>query len=314
MSNQPPASEEATFRSFDKEQGKNYAQNRFGYHPNLFKLILDHHTATGGKTDTIMDVGCGPGLATGGLALHFAHVIGIDPSKGMVDTAQKHGIVSATGESARFEISSAEALGSNLSPPVADSSIDLITAATAAHWFDMSRFWPSAARVLKPGGTVALWCSGPINVHPSMPNSDAIQACFDKLEKQYLEPYYEPGNFLARDMYRGLPMPWNLNPPEKAFDKSTFSQKIWDGTVDEDMFFVSPMTVDMDKMEMVYSTTSPIQRWRDAHPDTVGTENDVVKLIRKEVEQTLQEAGMEKGQEKVTGCVSAVLLMIKKKL
>lgn len=23
----------------------------------------------------------------------------------------------------------------------------------------MARFWPTAARILKPGGTVALWCS-----------------------------------------------------------------------------------------------------------------------------------------------------------
>jgi hypothetical protein len=24
-----------------------------------------------------------------------------------------------------------------------------------AHWFDMPKFWPAAAKVLKPGGTVA---------------------------------------------------------------------------------------------------------------------------------------------------------------
>lgn len=28
-----------------------------------------------------------------------------------------------------------------------------------AHWFDMPRFWTSAAQVLNKGGTVALWTS-----------------------------------------------------------------------------------------------------------------------------------------------------------
>lgn len=26
-----------------------------------------------------------------------------------------------------------------------------------AHWFDMPKFWAAAAKVLKPGGTVAIW-------------------------------------------------------------------------------------------------------------------------------------------------------------
>jgi trans-aconitate 3-methyltransferase len=26
-----------------------------------------------------------------------------------------------------------------------------------AHWFDMTKFWAEAAKVVKPGGTVALW-------------------------------------------------------------------------------------------------------------------------------------------------------------
>lgn len=29
----------------------------------------------------------------------------------------------------------------------------------AAHWFDYQKLWPSLARMLKPGGTVAMWVS-----------------------------------------------------------------------------------------------------------------------------------------------------------
>lgn len=36
-----------------------------------------------------------------------------------------------------------------------DSSVDLVVAGQAAHWFDHNRAWPELARVLRSGGTVA---------------------------------------------------------------------------------------------------------------------------------------------------------------
>jgi ubiquinone/menaquinone biosynthesis C-methylase UbiE len=126
-------SAEKTFKSFTKDQGDNYAQYRRGYHPDLYKRIINHHTSTGGELNTILDVGCGPGTASRALAPQFAHAIGIDPSEGMINTARSLAGASSTSEPIRFEISTAEDLGSHLSPPVEDSSVDLITASTAAH-------------------------------------------------------------------------------------------------------------------------------------------------------------------------------------
>ena len=40
--------------------------------------------------------------------------------------------------------------------PYADSSIDLIVAIVAAHWFDPDKFSAELRRVLKPNGVVAL--------------------------------------------------------------------------------------------------------------------------------------------------------------
>lgn len=42
--------------------------------------------------------------------------------------------------------------------PFPDGSVDLLTAASAAHWFDQSRFLAEAGRVLKPRGCMALLC------------------------------------------------------------------------------------------------------------------------------------------------------------
>lgn len=53
----------------------------------------------------------------------------------------------------RFRQSPAEDL------PFESGTVDLITAMTAAHWFDRPRFFKEADRVLKPGGCLALLSS-----------------------------------------------------------------------------------------------------------------------------------------------------------
>lgn len=303
--------QETTFRSFNNEQGKNYAKVRFDYDPSVYKTMIDRHVATGGKLDTLVDVGCGPGTATRSLAQHFAHAVGFDPSKGMITTAQSLGGTSSTSEPIRFEVSAAEDLGS-----LPDSSVDLITAATAAHWFDMPRFWARAANVLKPGGTVALWSSGSVQVDPSVPNAAGVQAALDEHE-ELLKDYMVPGNLLTRNLYVDLPLPWTLATPVPEFDKSTFHRKEWgtDKSASEprERFLVGEgQGANLAMFETMLSTSSPVVRWREAHPDAVDTETDVVRIMRRNIERALYDAGVEKGKEEVKGGVAAVMLIVKK--
>ena len=132
----PPApfQPENTFSNYNAEQGKAYAQIRRDYHPNVYNAIIAQHTSTGGQFTTLMDVGCGPGMTTIGLAPHFTHAIGLDPSEGMITIARSQLESNSKAPSnIRFEISTAEDLGTNLNPPIADSSVDLLTASNAAH-------------------------------------------------------------------------------------------------------------------------------------------------------------------------------------
>jgi SAM-dependent methyltransferase len=314
MSNPTPTADK-TFTTFTKAQGANYAKNRGGYHSKLYETIIDQHTSTGGQLNTLLDVGCGPGTAARALAPQFVHVIGLDPSSGMINNALSLGGVSSTSEPIRFEISTAEDLGLHLSPPVGDSSVDLITVAAAAHWFDMPRFWPQAARVLKPGGTAALWTFGPSHMHPSMPNAAAIQAAVDGSWRSEIKPFIEPGNLLVQNLYTDLPLPWTVTPPIADFDEATFFRKTWglDGDESGEFFFGGMLTYDLDAMEKVMGTFSPVQRWRDAHPDAVGTEHDITKIMRREIERLSHEVGVEKGKEAIKACLTGVLLMVKKK-
>ena len=308
----PPA--EKTFSSYTKDQGANYAKNRPGYHPDLYKTIIDQHTSTGGQLNTLLDIGCGPGTAVRALAQQFTHAIGLDPSEGMINHARSLIDPSSTSEPIRFDIASAEDLGSHLSPPIQDSSVDLITASTAAHWFDMARFWPQAARVLKPSGTVALWTTGTINMHPSTPNASAIQATIDDIEEHDLKPFIEPGNLLTRNLYVDLLLPWTLTPPVADFDETTFFRKECGPDNSNEEFFVGgTLTADLDTMEKVLSTMSTVQRWREAHPDAIGTEGDVARMMRRAIERLLHEAGVEEGKEVIKGSLRGVLLMIKRR-
>ena len=68
---------------------KAYAAGRGSYHEHLFNIIFDHHRSTGGATQVLLDVGCGPGNSTRPLAKKFSSAFGIDASPEMINTAKK---------------------------------------------------------------------------------------------------------------------------------------------------------------------------------------------------------------------------------
>jgi ubiquinone/menaquinone biosynthesis C-methylase UbiE len=97
-----------------------------------------------------LDVGCGTGIFTRLLAVALPQsftVLGVEPSADMRETATAR---SDPGGHTRFTAGHAEAL------PVAPGSVVLVTAATAAHWFDRPRFYAEAARALAPSGALAI--------------------------------------------------------------------------------------------------------------------------------------------------------------
>ncbi|PYH92364.1 S-adenosyl-L-methionine-dependent methyltransferase [Aspergillus ellipticus CBS 707.79] len=304
-----PFKAEQTFLAYNQTQAKAYVHGRPDYDRKLYDAVLQYHTSTNGQTDTVVDLGCGPGNVARALAPHFTHALGLDPSPGMVESARAQGGVSATSEPIRYELSTAEDFGCHLSPPVADHSVDLIVAANAAHWFDMDRFWATAARVLKPGGSVIVWTTGELRCHPDMPNCAAIQTALDHMQNTELMPYFNPGNILVRTRYAGLVLPWQLETPVPEFDQKTFVHRNWD--VGEGFDNELP-EVDLDRYETIMDTASMVTRWREAHPEKVGTEEDYVRRCRRTIERLLNEAGVEKGQEKIKGVMQGAMLILKR--
>ncbi|XP_008290535.1 putative methyltransferase DDB_G0268948 [Stegastes partitus] len=187
-------------------EGKNHAslyqKYRFTPPTELINIIVQYLDKKKGKPHVLaVDLGCGTGQHSRLLAPHFKEVVGLDISESQLEEARAvPGFPNVT-----YRKGSAEEL------PFPDGSVDLLTAATAAHWFDQTKFLAEASRVLKPGGCIAL-------VGFTDGNSKFIyQNCGEKLFQIYREaiqellPYMSERVFLCEgkleELYSAIPFP-----------------------------------------------------------------------------------------------------------
>ncbi|CZS94714.1 hypothetical protein WAI453_013382 [Rhynchosporium graminicola] len=308
-----PHPSDPTFRSYSLDDAKLYAAQRLAYSPVLYEVILNHHEATGGKHDIVLDCGCGPGRATVDLAHSFDRAIGVDPALAMISVARERGGKTRSGKEIEYVVSAAEDLSNIEIEGLEPESVDLLTAATAAHWFDMTKFWSEAAKVVRPGGTVALWsCSSSfcrMFPHPSTPNAGAVREALLAVEEMMLAEYRLPGNDMVMTMYDDLPLPWDVSPPVTSFPQAKYVKLEYDrdGVLSNGKsFFNGSQTYSLADIENGGGTASMVTRWGKANPELVGTDEDVMYVFAKEIGTALG------GQDWLeTGSETAILLFKK---
>jgi SAM-dependent methyltransferase len=127
--------------SFD-ELAETYDRFRTGYAPEVYDAIIRHGLKPPAH---VIDVGCGTGLVSAELVARGCTVTGVDVSEPMLERAR------ARVPSATFIASRAEKL------PFDDATFDAATSAQAFHWFDQGHALAEAARVVRPGGVIAVW-------------------------------------------------------------------------------------------------------------------------------------------------------------
>jgi SAM-dependent methyltransferase len=123
-----------------------YAKFRTSYSDALFDAILAYaKTPAGGR---VLDLACGTGLALLPYVRRGFGVIAVDVALAMMEEARRSLPPDARVE---FRTGRAEAL------PVDDASVDLVSCAQAFHWFEPRAAFAECARVLVPGGALAIF-------------------------------------------------------------------------------------------------------------------------------------------------------------
>lgn len=123
---------------FDQD-GITYAEFRPEYPAELASFLA----SLAADKELAVDVGCGNGQLTTLLALFFSKVIGFDPSADQIANCQ-------ACERVQYQCASAENL------PLPDKCAGLVTAAQAAHWFDLPKFYAEVRRIGTQDGILAL--------------------------------------------------------------------------------------------------------------------------------------------------------------
>lgn len=167
------------------EGGENYALHRPSYPPEFVKVLVDECAQTGHA----LDVGCGSGQLSVLLAEQFDRVTATDPSQSQLDHAQHHPNVTYSNEAAE-------------SIQMPDQSVDLVVAAQAAHWFDLSKFYAEVERVAKPGCILALISYGV----PTL--SGDIGKRFEEFYWKEIHTFWPEGREHVENGYQNLDFPF----------------------------------------------------------------------------------------------------------
>ncbi len=120
-----------------------YVRYRPGYPAQVVELLTSECDLT--PYSTIADLASGTGIFTRLLLESGCRVFGVEPNPEMRRAGEE--FLSAYPQFVSIN-------GSAEATTLPDRSVDIVTAAQAAHWFDPAKTRPEFARILKPGG----WC------------------------------------------------------------------------------------------------------------------------------------------------------------
>ncbi len=136
-----------------------------------------------------LDCGTGNGQAATALAQHFDQVIAVDVNYNQLKHCRKK-------DNVTYLCSSAEHLC------IADNSIDLIISASAAHWFNLEKFYHESKRLLKPNGNIVLWTY----TWPEAEDTDINTTLVDI--KNSMANYWPQSSRYHLEKYQNLPFPF----------------------------------------------------------------------------------------------------------
>jgi SAM-dependent methyltransferase len=177
--------------------------------------VLDRASEALGLTaeTRVLDLGAGTGRLTRELARRFRSVMAVEPDDRMRALVDSGTVLPGSAESI----------------PLAEASVDCVFVGEAFHWFDAPRAIAEIARVLAPGGGLAIVWTHWWETEPPLP-AEAVELLREPFER-----------FADQ-----RPEPW-----DDAFDDSPFEPP-------QDEEFAEELVVDPETLLAMYSTTSSL--------------------------------------------------------
>jgi SAM-dependent methyltransferase len=188
-----PASN-ATSRFSDRVE--NYVRYRPGYPPQALRCLIGECGLT--TAHVVADIASGTGIWTRMLLENGNHVFGVEPNTEMRQAGERllAGFPEFTSVAGTAEATS-----------LPDQSVNFVTAAQAAHWFDRQRSRREFVRILKPGGwLVLLWNERLVDTTPFLRDYEQLllkygtdyQDIRHERTTDAVNEFFDPAPFQAR--------------------------------------------------------------------------------------------------------------------
>jgi len=163
-----------------------YAKYRPLYPNELYEFLLSQVQ----QRNAALDCGTGNGQCAGVLAEYFIDVDATDISGKQIDKA-------VIKPNLHYHICRAE------KTPFPDDRFDLITVATAAHWFQFNDFFAEMNRVAKNNAVFACWAYSLVRTDQPLLNE-----MIDDFYWKKIHSYWDPERKHVDEEYKNLPFPF----------------------------------------------------------------------------------------------------------
>lgn len=193
---------------------ENYVRYRPGYPPEVLALLRAECGLL--PTHLVADIASGTGLFTRILLENGNPVFAVEPNAEMRDAGVHQlenfpRMISVAGTAEETTLQSA--------------SVDFVTAAQAAHWFDLPRTRAEFVRILKPGGRcVLIWNERETSTTPFLRDYEELLLTYGT---DYNEIRHERTTGMIHQFFAPLPCQERTFPMQQQFDYQGLAGRLW---------------------------------------------------------------------------------------